>query len=272
MRQPPDRAYHISHKGRKFGPFTRAELSGRRLTDDMLVWSEGMAQWLPVGQVPELQPYVQTAAAGRTSRPPVSAGRTPPRTSYPDAESGPLPATPVVAAAAGVPPFTAPSKPALTGQVKFLGIVAVVLGSLGLLVCPLGIVGSFWQEPPPAASGVTMLTLVLLSLSFNVGMLVFSVLMLISGLGLLYGRRWGATFGAVTSGFCLVGWLAVQGSSLLFLQLPLLRLAGESNLENEYIGVLIGIIIGTLVTFFAVAWHATNLMMLSSSKVRSQLT
>ena len=75
MSGPPQRAFHVAHKGRKFGPLSLADLSTRRLTEDMLVWSEGMPQWVPVSQIPELAPYVQHAAATRTSLPPGRPGR-----------------------------------------------------------------------------------------------------------------------------------------------------------------------------------------------------
>jgi membrane protease subunit (stomatin/prohibitin family) len=55
---PADRRYFIAVNGHQTGPFGRAEVEGQirdqALQRDSLVWTEGLADWTPAGQVPEL--------------------------------------------------------------------------------------------------------------------------------------------------------------------------------------------------------------------------
>ena len=90
---PKDRAYHVSHNGEKFGPISGFELSRRRLTADMTIWWQGLSEWIPILDVPELAPYVTFTPIHPTMAPPrrgfVEASRTstgPPP--LPSAESG----------------------------------------------------------------------------------------------------------------------------------------------------------------------------------------
>ena len=90
---PKDRAYHVSHNGEKFGPISGFELSRRRLTADMTIWWQGLSEWIPILDVPELAPYVTFTPIHPTMAPPrrgfVEASRTstgPPL--LPSAESG----------------------------------------------------------------------------------------------------------------------------------------------------------------------------------------
>jgi TM2 domain-containing membrane protein YozV len=55
--------YYIAEGTTQRGPFLEQELQNAGLRPDQLVWREGMAQWLPAGQVPELQVYFTTSAA-----------------------------------------------------------------------------------------------------------------------------------------------------------------------------------------------------------------
>ena len=90
---PQDRAYHVAHNGEKFGPISGFELSRRRLTADMTIWWQGLSEWIPIVDVPELAPYVTFTPIHPTMAPPrrgfVEASRTstgPPP--LPSAESG----------------------------------------------------------------------------------------------------------------------------------------------------------------------------------------
>jgi len=75
---PPDRAYHVSRNGERFGPMSGFELSRRRLTSDMLVWWRGLPEWIPIETVPELAPYVTLRPVDKiTVPPPVISGRPP---------------------------------------------------------------------------------------------------------------------------------------------------------------------------------------------------
>ena len=103
-------------------------------------------------------------------------------------------------------------------------------------------------------------------------MLILSIMMLVGGLGILNRKRWGAMLGAITSGLCLIVWLASTGYGFVFVQLPLLRLATDDNLGYERTGLIVGMIVGALVTLVAMAWHATNMALLGSAKVRALLT
>ncbi len=51
--------WHLARDGEKFGPYTSQQLSelGKdgRITGDMVVWREGMGEWLPVSKVKGLQ-------------------------------------------------------------------------------------------------------------------------------------------------------------------------------------------------------------------------
>jgi membrane protease subunit (stomatin/prohibitin family) len=55
---PGAAAYFVAFEGRQTGPFDRQALVSRvsegRLTKETLVWTQGMAQWTPAGEVPAL--------------------------------------------------------------------------------------------------------------------------------------------------------------------------------------------------------------------------
>lgn len=51
-------AFHVSVNGQSYGPYDMATLqqhvAGGQVTRESMVWKQGMANWLPAGQVPEL--------------------------------------------------------------------------------------------------------------------------------------------------------------------------------------------------------------------------
>ncbi|MCH2207531.1 MAG: SPFH domain-containing protein [Lentisphaerales bacterium] len=51
-------AFHVSVNGQSYGPYDmntlKQHISGGQVTCDSMVWKQGMANWLPAGQVPEL--------------------------------------------------------------------------------------------------------------------------------------------------------------------------------------------------------------------------
>lgn len=57
---PTDRRYFVAVNGHQTGPFSRADVEHQiregQLLRDSLVWTEGLADWTPAGQVPELLP------------------------------------------------------------------------------------------------------------------------------------------------------------------------------------------------------------------------
>ncbi len=58
---PPATTYSIAVNGQQEGPYTLAVLQQRatngQLTRETLVWRQGMANWMPAGQLPELQGF-----------------------------------------------------------------------------------------------------------------------------------------------------------------------------------------------------------------------
>lgn len=62
--------YYIAEGTTQRGPFVEHELAGANLRKDQLVWREGLADWLPARQLPELAPYL--AAAGVATAPPAA--------------------------------------------------------------------------------------------------------------------------------------------------------------------------------------------------------
>ena len=46
--------YYYTDGRERFGPYTLEELRGRGLTRDSLVWKDGLQDWVPAIQLPEL--------------------------------------------------------------------------------------------------------------------------------------------------------------------------------------------------------------------------
>lgn len=51
--------YYIIENGQQYGPFTFDQLRARNITDETIVWHEGMAKWGKAKDVPSLRPLLQ---------------------------------------------------------------------------------------------------------------------------------------------------------------------------------------------------------------------
>lgn len=54
-------SYYIVENNQQSGPFSYEQLAQRGLDDNTQVWTEGMPNWMPAGQVPELQHLINSA-------------------------------------------------------------------------------------------------------------------------------------------------------------------------------------------------------------------
>lgn len=54
--------YFISKNNQNVGPMTPEQLVQQGLTPNSMVWAEGMPEWVPASQVPELAPYLGAPA------------------------------------------------------------------------------------------------------------------------------------------------------------------------------------------------------------------
>ncbi len=277
---PSARKYFVAHNGRKYGPLSLTELSSRRLSDDMLAWCEGMPEWVPIAELPELAAYVRHAAASRMTAPPSPpvGGATPGfgQTHAPQAVMPGIEPFPVVQTGARPAVPTPPAAP--NGRVKFLGITSIVLASLGLLCCPLVLLGTvFGDSVDPAMQDivdpgvvdpglVTFGRLVIHGLMFLV-----SIGMMVAGIGLLKHRRWAGVTGIVCSIVCLVTYLGGLLFECGFVQWPLMSWAAEEAAE-EVMGMLVlGAVANGVAGLVGMAWHVVNIVMLNSAAVRSAL-
>ncbi len=50
--------YYLIQNGKSTGPLTFSDLQNEPITDDTLVWSNGMPEWLPAKDVTELTPFL----------------------------------------------------------------------------------------------------------------------------------------------------------------------------------------------------------------------
>lgn len=261
------RKYHVAHQGRKFGPLSLVQLSSRRLSSDMLVWCEGMPEWIPIGDIPELRPYVHHAIASHTVAPPTAPTAA---TVRPTTSSAGEATTPVVASPppAFLPPQPPAPPPGGGGRIKFLGISMIVLGSLGLLCCPFSVYGALVQHMPPdfEAKTITAVHAVLYSCMFLV-----SIPMLIAGIGLLRQRRWAALTGTVSSIVVVFLDLIATVFDCGFVQIPYLRLMEDAGSSEEMAGFVIGMAIGALATIAGLIWHCVMVFLLNSKSVRQRL-
>lgn len=67
--------YYLDANNQQQGPVSEQALPAFGITAATLVWCEGMVQWMPAGQVPELAPYLSPAAGpGVPPVPPMGAG------------------------------------------------------------------------------------------------------------------------------------------------------------------------------------------------------
>lgn len=53
--------WYLIFNGEQVGPMPREELAKYNLTPDSMVWREGMPDWIPAGQVPELATFLYGA-------------------------------------------------------------------------------------------------------------------------------------------------------------------------------------------------------------------
>jgi hypothetical protein len=190
------------------------------LTNDMLVWREGMTEWVPIGTIEELRPYVRHAAAGAGTAPP---------TLRPGADVRPP-------ASVSVPPVPVPGDPApiavpASQLATTIGRINIVLGTLGLLVWPLSLMTEPVDEVVvanaailavrPGARGVDTVLTVL-------GVLV-SVPLLAAGLGLVRRRAWGRVVAIASACLCLLLQLAIVAFTIGYLLLPMLASAVDHD-------------------------------------------
>jgi type II secretory pathway pseudopilin PulG len=201
--------YH-GESGRQEGPLTSDELktllASGRLGPATLVWREGMGDWLPVSQVPELAP-----ASGAAPLPP-------------------MPAPPMPAAPAAAPTRERPWLLSILAVLWIVcGVIAVAAGCW-LLLSGLG--GENADEVQLAGGGLAVLGL--LSLLAGMGTWVLSkagwVLAVVMALLALPMVPFGTLFGIV-----LLAYLLSRGVRLLFSARPLEDLNGE---EAQALGAL----------------------------------
>lgn len=263
------RKYHVAHQGRKFGPLSLVELSSRRLSSDMLVWCEGMPEWVPISAIAELRGYVHHATTSHTVAPPTASNGAVPMTATSsfrgNASSS---STPPSVAPAFVPP-TPPTPPSGgAGRIKFLGISMIVLASVGLLCCPLSALGTITQEMPEVLDGQTIA--VVHGVLYTCMVLV-SIPLLIAGTGLLRGRRWAALTGTLSSVGCIVLNLAASAFDCGFVQLPLLNVMEHAGDREALGGLVIVFMLGALATIAGIIWHTVMIFLLNSTIVRQNL-
>jgi TM2 domain-containing membrane protein YozV len=169
--------YYVAEGTSQRGPFTEQELPGVGLKPDQLVWREGMPQWLPANQVPELQAYLNGAAA-----PAAPSGYQAPMSGA----ASPFPAAPfpgVAPVGYATPQAIAYPAPAdINGKKIAAGICGIFFGTFGVHKFILGLTGG----------AVTMLVISLVCLvagPFTCGISFFAVpVMHIIGLieGIIY--------------------------------------------------------------------------------------
>jgi len=219
-----ERTFYVSHKGKKHGPFTLATLSSRHLSHDMLAWTEGMPEWLPIAEIPELAGYVRHAPPPRTPAPPraLSGDRTREPASGPTIPSVPPPLQPEE------PP------PPRSGLATTMGVFNLILAAFSILGLPFLILGEFTvtAQPGDVTAEIMMSAEARLgrAISFGVALLI-AVLFLIAGIGLVRRRKWGRIMSIVAANasiFHLIGGCAFSTFAIV---MPLQRLA--SDLETE---------------------------------------
>jgi len=260
------RKYHVAHQGRKFGPLSLVQLSSRRLSSDMLVWCEGMPEWIPIGDIPELRPYVHHATASHTVAPPTAPGASMPVTSSfrgnATASRPPAIAPTFMPAQPPMPPMRA------TGRLKFVGVSMIVLGTIGLLCCPFSVYGAFVQEMPADFETKTIMAVhaVIYSCLFLV-----SIPMLAAGIGLLRRQRWAAVTATISSIVVVLLYVVASAFDCAFVQLPYLRLMEDAGSSEEMVGVVIGMGIAAISTIVGMIWHGVMVVLLNSKVLRQSL-
>jgi len=67
--------YYYTDGKERFGPFTLEELAAKNISKDTMVWMEGLADWIPAGNLADLQSLF---ASGGPQIPPIGASYGPP--------------------------------------------------------------------------------------------------------------------------------------------------------------------------------------------------
>jgi hypothetical protein len=210
--------YHIANEktGKRSRPLTLRELSNTHLTTDMLAWTEGMAAWVPVSQIPELQPYVLPASTD------VAEIMEPPRPQYAQFEGEREPP----------PPPPPPPPPGRIASVTTLGIVNIVLASLSLVTLPLSLLFSLGQ-PEGFVDVVNVSRFrfgLLVCFALNV---VIAIVQAAGGIGLLRQRLWGRSLSLVYACLALVSLIAGAAFTVIVLVMPIMaamdRAGGDAN-------------------------------------------
>ena len=62
--------FYLNEKNEQKGPVSPEELISNGVTRNTLVWKNGMAQWLPAGEVPELAKWFTNATSTPSTPPP----------------------------------------------------------------------------------------------------------------------------------------------------------------------------------------------------------
>ncbi len=264
MNQPMDRIYHVSHRGKRFGPLSLVELSNRILTHDMLVWREDLPNWVPIGELPELLPYVRHAASNNRTTPPA---QVPPPAQVALAKRAPLvPPPPLI-----TPPELLPSPPRSAVATTF-GVLGVIGGSLGLICSPFAIAGALAapQDGPllfannPEFQGLRIL-------GFIAGFLL-SIPLLIGGIGLIKRKAWGRVTALVCSIAGIV--LHVFSAAIVwaYVVLPTFGLAGDIG-SGEAMGEALGVsIIASAEPCIGLVYHILTIVSLRLQSVKRSLS
>lgn len=119
--------YYLAEGTTQRGPFSEQELAGAGLRPESMVWREGMPQWQPANQVPELQSILFPQAA-------VPGGAQP----APLPTPGPGPA-PVAYATPGYAMYPSPGD--ISGKKIAAGICGILIGTFGVHKFVLGLTG-----------------------------------------------------------------------------------------------------------------------------------
>ncbi|HEY8961435.1 MAG TPA: GYF domain-containing protein [Luteolibacter sp.] len=111
--------WYYSKNGAQLGPIGPAEMESKLKAGEIsatdLVWKEGMGDWLPAGQVPEIQALLAP----------------PPPPSEPFGERPAPPVSPYVSSPAAHPRASLPVAPVSQGQ----AIASMVCGIISLVIC-----------------------------------------------------------------------------------------------------------------------------------------
>ncbi len=113
--------WYYSKNGNQLGPISTEELQSKVVSGEIakadLVWKDGLADWLPAGQVPELRPVASSAPDG---------GASPTPSPYqPPATAQTRPQSPAGGAWTGAPPS------------QGLAVASMVCGIIAVLTCCL---------------------------------------------------------------------------------------------------------------------------------------